>query len=146
MASRFAQDISKFVRKTQLRADLVLRKVALDAYRGLLNRSPVKTGRFRGNWRCSIGTADLTTTTSVLPTGEDSAVVKTIGDAKFGDTILLSNNLPYAGVLEHGMPGVKYADGRVAHSAQAPTGVLQNTFDDLTNRFRQVVQAAEDEL
>lgn len=138
----FSSDITKFIKQTQLSADTVLRKVGLDAYRGLLGRSPVDTGRFRGNWRIGINSVDKSTTEETAPAGEKAAALEQIGAAKFGDSIYLSNNLPYAGVLEHGMPGVTYADGRKAHSPQAPTGVLRNTFEDVKNRLETAVRTA----
>jgi len=140
MASNFSANINSFVQKTKLRADLVLRKVALDGYHGLIDRSPVRTGRFRGNWRVGVEHPDLTTNEDKLPVGENAAIVDTLGNVKFGDTILLTNNLDYAGVLEHGKPGAKYADGRTAHSAQAPTGVLHNTFEDLKVKLEGALQ------
>jgi hypothetical protein len=142
----FSSDLSALIRKTKLRPDQVLRKVALDGYRGLLGRSPVDTGRFRGNWRIGVNVVDLTANEETAPAGEPAGMTAKLGEAKFGDTIYLTNNLPYAGVLENGMPGVTYADGRKAHSPQAPTGVLRNTFEDLKNRLESAVRtASEDE-
>lgn len=162
MAS-FAANITKFVQKTQLRADQVLRKVALDAYRGLVDRSPVGNpdlwqnphhakgytgGKFKGNWRVGIDHPDLTVNEEKLPAGQgnyDSRVIETLGSVKFGSTILITNNDDKAEVIEHGMPGVIYPDGRKAHSSQAPTGVLQNTFDDLKNKLESAIQRLDQE-
>lgn len=138
----FSADIAKFIKKTGLKADTVLRKVGVDAYHELLDRSPVLTGRFRGNWRGSIEKVDTTATKDVLPKGTNPEVLATIGRAKFGNTIYLSNNVEYAGVIEHGKPGVKYEDGRKAHSPQAPTGVLYNTHSAMVHNLQRLV--AED--
>jgi len=134
MAGRsFSQDIGAFVEKTGLSLNLVLRKLAFDAFAGLLMRSPVDTGRFRASWRIGINRVDL----SVEPERADSLNIRSrfalqsapapsgglIQTAKFGDTIHLSNNLPYAQALEHG------------HSKQAPQGVLGRTFDQIILDF-----------
>ena len=123
----FAADISSFVERTGLRADQVLRKVGLDGYGGLQRRSPVDTGRFRANWRISIDQTDLTTTeddssgeAGSPPTSDELAVAtSTLEKARFGQSIHLSNNLPYAGPLENG------------HSQQAPNGIVSQTLLEL---------------
>lgn len=140
----FTSDITKFIAKTKLSADVVLRKVGLDCYRGVLGRSPVKTGRFRANNRLAVNAPNLQANDETLPTGESAAAVETIGQAKFGDTIYITNNLPYASAIEHGIPGIKYSDGRKAHSPQAPTGVYRNTFDDVKDKLQNAVKKVED--
>lgn len=132
----FAADITRFVRKTQLSADVVLRKIALDAYSGLLRRSPVLTGRFRANWRVAINVVDTSTSSGTSraapaspPDGEELArAASKIQTAKFGDTIHLSNSLPYAGRLEQGW------------SKQAPNGVLNETLRELKANISRLVR------
>lgn len=142
MAS-FSADISAFIKKTGLRADIVLRKIGLDAYTGVLLRSPVDTGRFRASWRIGVNEAD----TSVSPprkrrsakqgapptAGEGGRAGAKIDEAKFGDTIIISNNLPYARPLELG------------HSGQAPQGIVGPTFDDLSQKLSAAIEAARTE-
>lgn len=130
----FAVDIGKFIARTQIKADVVLRRVALDAFSGVQRRSPVDTGRFRGSWRVGVrGLAD----TSVQPAGRDPEghvaagtvlALSKIKDARFGQTVFLTNNLPYARRLEAG------------HSRQAPNGVLGPTFSELRAKLDQVVR------
>lgn len=127
MAS-FSKDISEFVKLTGLTGELVLRKVALDTFAVLLKLSPVDTGRFRANWRVGINRVNYDT--SAAGKGEpgkyegdpkggteitDRETVQAndkLLQAKWRDTIWLTNNLPYAPALERG------------HSKQAPVGVL----------------------
>lgn len=155
----FAANITKFVQKTQLRADLVLRKIALDAYRGLVDRSPVGNpdlwqnpppkgsgytgGKFKGNWRVGVNHPDLAVNDEKLSAGQgnySTSALETLGSVKFGSTVYISNNDDKAEVIEHGMPGVVYPDKRKAHSSQAPTGVLHNTFEDLKNKLEGALQ------
>lgn len=118
-------DISSFVRKTGLGLDIVLRKIAFDAFLGLLLRSPVDTGRFQANWRIGINKPDLTTDESTTtPDGSE------INVAKWGDTIHMTNNLPYARPLEDGS------------SSQAPAGIVGPTFDAMKANVRAIAGQA----
>jgi hypothetical protein len=61
----FTLDIQRFVNKAKGNVDLVIRKVALDLFQTRHMKSPVDTGRFKGNWQVAInsippGTLDLT--------------------------------------------------------------------------------------
>lgn len=83
-------------------------------------KSPVDTGRFKGNWQVAIGT---------IPAGvlnvEDKSGAATIAKVqaevlglKAGQTIYLVNNLVYALPLEYG------------HSKQAPNGMVRLTIQE----------------
>jgi hypothetical protein len=124
---QFATDISKFVERTKIRPDVVLRKVALTALTRLVRTSPVDTGRFRGNWNVGINKVDLSTTEETDKSGE--AVIArgsgVVTQAVFGQSIHISNNLPYAKRLENG------------HSLQAPPGyMVALTFQQIREFFR----------
>lgn len=129
MAS-FAANISYFVKKTKIKGVLVMKKIAFDGLRGVVLKSPVDTGRFRGNWQVSINTVDLT----VDPKKFDKAGPGTLAAGqnkmnavKWEDTIYISNNVPYAGPLEYG------------HSKQAPRGMLRLTFLELKASLQRIV-------
>ena len=121
--SSFSADITRFIRKTNLRAEKVVGKIALDLLSGVILRSPVDTGRFRANWRLAIGNIDLSAVQEPdLPTTNQSAILTAatavLANYKLGDTIFISNNTEYALELEAG------------RSTQAPTGVLGVTFEE----------------
>jgi hypothetical protein len=110
----FSLDVSNWIAKAGKRADLVLRKVALDLFTRVIMRSPVDTGRFRGNWQVAIGSVpdgvlDLDDKSG---TATISAASATAAGVKAGEIIYLVNNLPYGPSLERG------------HSQQAPTGMV----------------------
>lgn len=122
----FAADISAFVEKTKVKADLVLQKVALDMLAGVITRSPVDTGFFRANWRVGINHVDLSGPTdnpAGTPFTTSGAGEASILQARFGDVIFITNNTVYALALENG------------HSGQAPQGVMRITFEDVTARL-----------
>lgn len=132
----FSQDITDFILKTGLRADIVLRKLAFDAYLGLLLRSPVDQGRYRASHRIAINRVDPSVEEpDDAPYDEPSDLeIKanaTIGGASIGDSIFITNNLPYAQPLEDG------------HSKQAegPNAVYGNTFEELVRGFAKTVRS-----
>ncbi len=140
----FSGDITKFVKKTGLAADLVLRKLTLDGYRNLLLLSPVDTGRFRGNWRVGVNLADLRTIAkapgrskstlvgSPVTRGESLFARSALLVAKFGSTIHITNNLPYAVPLERG------------HSKQS-RAMLRRTFVAMKRNVRKITRQARKE-
>ena len=128
---QFARQIESFSSKTEVKASKILRRVSLDVLRRLIVRSPVDTGRFRGNW---------TTGINDLPSGEEREVDKTgsvtisdgesdITSAKFGDRVFIVNNLPYALRLENGW------------SQQAPGGMVAITVAEWPGIVRDAVDA-----
>lgn len=104
----------------------VTQKLALTALRGVVMKSPVDTGRFRGNWNVGIGSIDYSITDNVDKTGQET-INKGAGivdRAPAYQAIWISNNLPYANRLENGW------------SKQAPAGMVALTFAELETMFR----------
>lgn len=138
----FAADITKWVKKTGIKADTVLKKIGFTALEGVLLMSPVRTGRFRGSWRVGINKGDLTMlpvnfnhTLDAGPKEQAKQMAFTngtnqINKAKFGMTILLTNNVPYGPRLERGWSG------------QAPHGVVGPTFIRIREGLRNIIKAA----
>lgn len=121
----WSKSLSGFAREVEQEQNKRLRAAALQAFQGVIERSPVDTGAFRGNNRVSVGSPD---------DGYDESATDATGDAtqaegmqiigrvnKAFDVIYVSNNLPYAERLEHGS------------STQAPQGVYAVTFNNLKN-------------
>lgn len=109
----------------ELRA--VVGKTALEGLRRIVLRTPVDTGRARGNWFVSFGTAGTETTQGVDPNGSatiarGAAVISRYKTRRAFDSILLYNNLPYINRLEDG------------YSTQAPGGMVALTVAELQLR------------
>jgi len=82
----------------------ITQKLALQGLRGVVLKSPVDTGRFMGNWTVAAERVSLSTTTKVDKTG-GSTINKgsaLIFQLKPYQRVFISNNLPYALVLEFG--------------------------------------------
>src|SRR5512138_838013 len=115
----FADQINAFVRKTNANADAIVRKVGISIAYSLIMKSPVDTGRFRGNWMLGVGSPDASTDINNFDAEGHSTysrLQKEILDGvKFGDVFYRTNSLPYAGPLEYGW------------SQQAPQGMVRLT-------------------
>lgn len=121
----FDKDINSFAKKVDKAALAIFRGTALTLFGNIVKRTPVDTGRLRGNWQAQINTPPLgTTTTDDRSGGKANAGAKReVGIAKIGDSIYFTNNLPYAGVIEDGS------------SKQAPQGMVKVTVAE----FKQIV-------
>ena len=113
----FEIDIQRFVDKAKGNLALVVRYVALDLFSRIIAKSPVSTGRFKGNWQVAIGSVPAGTLEICDKDG--SATIERAQAAmlglKAGDVVYLVNNLPYANRLEFGW------------SKQAPSGMVRTT-------------------
>lgn len=130
----FDLDIAKFVEKAKGNADLVVRKVTLEMFGKVIEKSPVDTGRFKSNWQAAIGsvpTGTLGTDESVThdengkerergfarsDAAADASFARVNAKAlesKAGDVTYMVNNLSYANRLEYGWSG------------QAPAGMVR---------------------
>lgn len=112
-----------------------LRAAAMQALEGVIERSPVDSGRFRGNNRVSVGTKDMTSVESTDKSGRRTLAE---GGAKIGsvrrafEVIYVQNNVEYSEVIEFGeFKGVGAGITRDGYSIQAPYGVYAVTFNNL---------------
>lgn len=120
MAGNFALDISRFINRTNSNVDLVTKKIVLDVMRSVVRKSPVDTGRFKGNWQ--YGTGEMPTgTTDIHDAGGQGTISHIAGQVPAqaaGKLHYIVNNLPYSIRLEHG------------HSSQAPQGMVGLTITE----------------
>ena len=135
MARTFSLDIAAWVVKAGDRADLVVRKVALDLFAKIVLKSPVDTGRFRGHWTAGVNNVPSGLTGRLDKTGSATvaAIAGAVGGVKAGDRIYLANNLPYAVRLEYG------------HSKQAPAGMVRTTIDEFQAAVNRAAAKAKQE-
>src|SRR3712207_5884639 len=82
----------------------VTRMVALQALSRVVQKSPVDTGRFRGNWQVSIGGRATGTLARLDPSGQQTIAAGSAVIARLDRPamIFITNNLPYANRLENG--------------------------------------------
>lgn len=121
-AFNFALDLRKFA--DSIPKELVkpvVQKFAMHALNGVVMKSPVDLGTFRGNWNVAVNAIDYSVSAATDKSGgatiaKGAAVIEA---AKPDQAIFISNNLPYATALENG------------HSKQAPIGMVAVTFAEL---------------
>lgn len=126
----FADQMRAFAEKTQVKLETVVRKAAIDLQGGVVLRSPVDTGRFRSNWMVGIGAQNTSTVTTEDKTGATSLgrVEAAMSTWKPGQTIWLTNSLPYAARLEFD-----------SWSKQAPGGMVRLTVQDWRDYVRKAI-------
>lgn len=126
-ANEFAIELDKvFKEQVEDVAILILQKVAMEGLSRVVLKSPVDTGRFRGNWTVSIDQRSGVATDAKDKNGNQtiaagSSVITGITDLR---VVWLENNLPYAERIENGW------------SKQAPAGVVALTVAEIEMMFK----------
>lgn len=126
---QFSIRIRKLGSNVETNAMKLVRKVALSVDSTVVMGTPVDTGRARSNWQVEIGKPARGTVEAYAPgkegsTGGQNAQIAlalgagVIATYKGGESIHLTNNLPYIGALNRG------------HSAQAPSGFVETAVLD----------------
>ncbi|MDD5385350.1 MAG: HK97 gp10 family phage protein [Gallionella sp.] len=116
--SNFSLDISRFVEKAKANIDIAARKTTLEVFSRVIKRSPVDTGRFRGNWNYSINAPTFSVNVNQYDKTGDSTIGNidsSLPQKTAGNVFFLTNSLPYANRLENGW------------SKQSPRGMVQLT-------------------
>lgn len=140
MAGTFAADITKFCKRYKGDIQTAVRKITFEAFKRIILRTPVDTGRARANWAVTVGTA----TTFQIEDADKSgtATLKAAQDGTLAwnctGSIFMSNNLPYIGVLEYGKE-----DGTPG-SKQAPRGMVRVSVEEMHNWIQ--AQASKETL
>lgn len=99
----------EIIRALRRRADSLVATAGDGLYQCAADATPVRSGRARANWRCSIGAPQYT---SDETTGLDAnRAQEAFRDSAAGDVLYVTNSVPYIGQLEAGS------------SVQAPSGI-----------------------
>lgn len=117
--TRFSLDVRKWADVTGLSLENAVRAASIEVFSRVIRRSPVDTGRFRGNWQIN---QRGFTESKFDPSGQVTiaAVTADVEQSEVGGIISLINNLPYAERLEFG------------HSGQAPEGMVRLTAQEFS--------------
>ena len=127
---RFRLSLASFERKFAGNVDKLVRAVALDITGTIVKRTPVDTGRARGNWMLTVGAPSSATVTQLDPAGA-MAQAKALGalaSYRPGASVFITNNLPYIVRLEYGS------------SKQAPGGMVRITAREWKAKIARVAQ------
>ena len=155
--AEWSLDLSKYANGAKAKIREVRRNYAFGLYSSIVKKTPVDTGRARGNWNISVGEPD--TTTSERKTAKYTNPEK-VPLANNDESIYISNNLPYIATLEYGgfpspvkkgtkvsKKGEKPARYEIrsegGFSKQAPEGMVGVTVANSENIFDSAVKKVE---
>lgn len=120
----FALNFAKQIKAANDKAESIVKVTMIELFNRVIQKSPVDTGRFRANWNCSIGSPDLSTSQAIDPSGSGAiskATSTVVSYTLNGQSVFLTNNLPYADRLENGW------------SKQAPNGMVRLSVMEIQN-------------
>ena len=118
----FNADLKKFANAMGLETEVVVRKIAFEVLKGVVQKTPVDTGRAKANWNLGFGqinnriTENTTFRLITPPKGSGKRI------------IYITNHLPYINFLEQGS------------SKQAPQGMVDLTMLDIERSIRRVIR------
>ena len=122
----FKRDFAKVLQSVGDKADLVVRKTALELQSSMIQKSPVDTGRFKCNWQAGIGSINTTTGDTRDALGRSATVLQ---GWKSGQYIYLTNSMPYARRLEFGW------------SKQSPSGMVRLSVQNLEAYMKKAAES-----
>lgn len=96
----FSADIAAFANKAGESLDKTVRMVTLELFGSVIRATPVDTGRARGNWQTTVGSAAIGDLDNRSESSALSELQQNAGGV--GTVTYLSNNLPYIYRLELG--------------------------------------------
>ncbi len=123
--SQFSVDIRKFIQKANGNVDRAIRQTIILVSQGVIQNTPVDTGRARANWVFGSGSPNLSVEFSRFDPGGSSALAKIASDigTKPPRLSYVTNSLPYIQSLEEGS------------SRQAPNGMVAVTLSSIQLRI-----------
>ena len=130
-AKDFELRLNTAVLETQEKIEDAVQVIAMDTLRGVVLKSPVDTGRFRGNWIVSINSPSMEQTPATDASGSGTinkgmAAIEGY-DVETTSRIYIQNNLPYGNRLENGW------------SKQAPKGMVSLTLNEMNTKYREIL-------
>lgn len=113
-STKFAINVRKWAEVAELSLEQTVRAATLEVFGSVIRKSPVDTGRFKGNWQIDQRGFDYE---KFDPSGEKTLALITtkVSQSEVGGIVSLINSLPYAERLEFG------------YSGQAPQGMVRLT-------------------
>ena len=151
--AQWSLDLSKYVDEKKAQIKEVRKAYAFGLYSSIVKKTPVDTGRARGNWNVSIGSPDMSVTDKKRKTPKSK---KSMPEANGDESIYISNNLPYITTLEYGGYPSPVKKGTYnkktktyeirsegGFSKQAPEGMVGVTVANSENIFNAAVRSVK---
>lgn len=121
---KFRRGVAQSVEKSKDKLELAMRRLILEANNRMIVKSPVDTGRFKGNWM--VGNSRINFTTNDDAKSNSYGAVDNYNKAIInalkinGQTVYITNSLPYSRRLEYD-----------SWSKQSPMGMVRVTVAEL---------------
>lgn len=112
----------ELIEQLEENAGKFVRALGLEAMGRVMRKTPVDTGRARANWNAAVGSPDRNVDEGLRASdvrSEQAAAEQEIADFGPGESLFITNALPYIPPLEDG------------HSEQAPQGMIKVTKQEL---------------
>ena len=143
---RFEADLEAFANRLDVGVGVVTQRVALQVFTGVVQKTPVDTGRAKSNWGINVGAPSPPPSHAM--TEEESKSRRKAGNkanaaseeakalayasAELGsvdgsDAVHITNNLPYIQALNDG------------HSDQAPKGFVEDTVAEVAQVIQEII-------
>ena len=138
--AKWSLDLKKYANKNKVKINEIRRNFAFLLYSSIVKKTPVDTGRARGNWNISIGKDDLSVT------HDKKVKFKTKQEVPLAtkdESIYIVNNIDYITKLEYGgypnpaKTGNKTVNG---YSKKAPNGMVGVTLANVEKFFDQATK------
>ncbi|MDR0275929.1 MAG: HK97 gp10 family phage protein [Burkholderiaceae bacterium] len=131
--SNLGGQLRQIAQRKKVAMETVVRMTVKQMSDDMVAMSPVDTGRFASNWMPGIGSINHDTSAEPDKTGDSSKkrIEIAIASWKMGETLYISNSLPYAQRLENGW------------SKRAPTGMVGVTMTNFETIFARALSEAQ---
>ena len=119
-----AKQIHEFNIKAMAKSEAKIKKAFVGLSTDIIMDTPVLSGRLRNNWMVSVNKGSNETTER---TGNESIGRVNAVKFKLGDTLYLTNNLPYAERIEFGLYPSPSKTGKTVggYSVKSPQGMCR---------------------
>ena len=161
--AKWTMDLNKYCKDKEVEFKKVRKNYAFALYTSIVKKTPVDTGRARGNWNISVGKPDDFVDEDIKKSQVSAKMKKNqseLDKANGDETIYIANNLPYITTLEYGgfpspvKKGTKVSKkgekparyelrSENGYSKQAPEGMVGVTLANNKNIFDSAVRAVK---
>lgn len=131
----FEASLKKFGDSIGVGVATVVKKITLETFTGIVQKTPVDTGRARASWVISLetpgqspGIPENAKFSESAATAKASGQLSKVNQIKPFSTVFISNNLPYIEVLEDGS------------SKQAPQGMVAVTLEEVNRNLTRITR------
>ena len=129
MPSNLGDQLRKIAERNKQKLGEVVKETVRDLGNQMIDNSPVKSGQFKNNWKGSVGAIDTDASAEADTSGAVSkaSIEAALENWKPGETVFVSNSLPYARRIETGWSGA------------APAGVVAVTMASAEQAVKRAV-------